>query len=776
MSRNRLLFGAAVGALLAGLAPISVVAFAQTAAPAQAATAEAHLDEVVVTAQRRSENLQKVPVVVQAISKDQIQSRQVSNLLELQRVTPALTVQDTASNISPFIRGVGTTLTGAGQSASVATYVDGVYIATLTSAAFDLDTAEQVEVLEGPQGALYGRNATGGAVVVTTHTPHPGDPFHAGVHATYGNYDTANVSAYLQGGLSDKLAGYVAASVRKHNGYISNLNPAGAGAEHDRLNDRDAWNVQGAITFQPTEALSFVLRGSHFESKDRLGVGLQAVGLDIPVAGSLNGSQAYYAGVLQGFGFSPADAGAAAANLQFSNRFGATYDNEANGFTRGVLKGDSLPGSFVALKVDTGSLRITYELPHLQVSSLTSYTRAQSRSATEIILANPASYPAGFQGGSIGFSGDFPSHNLQEDFQITSRDTTIKYVAGVFYFDAEGRTDLTGDLPTFSARTAYNLWRSKSVAVYGQATVPLIDNFSATVGGRYTDEKYSIEDQIGPTTPDNLLGVTNVGNPRQNSSQFTYTARLEYSRGAFLGYAGVATGFKGATMSPVNPASPGVAPETITSYEAGLKWDVDRTLRVNASVFHYVYDNIHIAYTDTTTGSNILVNGTGAKLTGGEFQVLYHPTEWLTLRSSGLLLHSRYDSDVESAGSVPVLHTRGNRLAGAPKLVVDAGGDVVFPQITTGELKFSADVTHNAGYWFDAENLIGTGGASAKGYTTVDLNLSYRPNHGNWKVAVFGTNVGNEKYFQSGLSASGILRSALAATPALYGVSVNLDF
>ena len=773
MQNRHLLPGVAVAAL--GVGALAWAPPARAAA-AEAAASGPQLDEVIVTAQRRAENLQKTPVTVQAISAAEIQARGVSNLLELQRVSPSLTVQDTASNVSPFIRGVGTTLTGAGQSASVATYVDGVYIATLTSAAFDLDTAEQVQVLSGPQGALYGRNATGGAIVVSTHTPHPGDPIHAGLRASYGNYDSRNLSGYVSGGLTDTFAGYIAASVRKHDGYIENLNPPGFGAHHDALNDRDAWNVQGALAFAPTNALSFVLRGSHFEAKDRLGVGLQAVGLNIPVAGPLNGSQAYYAGLLQSLGLPAAVAGAAAAGLQFSNRFGATYDNEANGFTRGVLHGDSLPGSFVALQVDSVSLRAAYRFPHVEISSLTAYSTAQSRSATEIILANPATYPPGFQGGSVGFSGDFPSHNFQEDFQITSIDTPIKYVAGVFYFDGQGDTDLTGDLPPLSARTAFNTWHSTSLAGYAQATVPLIAHWSVTLGARYTSEKYRIDDRIQPDTPGNLFGVPNVGTPRKNSSQATYTARIEYDSGPVLAYGGVSTGFKGATLSPVNPASPGVDPEKITSYEAGLKWDATTRLRLNASVFHYVYDNIHIAYTDTTTGANVLVNGTGAKLTGLEFQTLFRPTDWLTLRANGLLLHSRYNDDVRSSGSVPVLATKGNRLAGAPKAVVDAGGDMVFPQLTSGELKLSVDVLYNAGYWFDAENLIGTGGATASSFTTVDVNLSYRPRGGRWQVAAFGTNIGDEKYFQSGLSASGILRSALAATPALYGVSLSVDF
>lgn len=741
---------------------------------AQAQTADTGIGEIVVTAQRRSEKLQDVPVTVQALSGEELRSRNVTNLLDLQRIAPALTVQDTASNVSPFIRGVGSTVTGAGQSGSVATYVDGVYIATLASAAFDLDNVEQVEVLSGPQGALYGRNATGGAIVVSTYTPDVRDPFSLRGRAQFGNFNSQAYSATAAGGFGDKAAASLSVSYKSHDGYIDNLNPAGAGSHHDDLNDRDALTVQGVLVIEPTDKLSIQLRASRFESKDRFGVGLQAVGLNIPVAGPLNGSQAYYAGVLQGFGFSAGAAGTAAANLQFSNRFSATYDNEANGFTRGILSGDHLPGSFTALQLTSASLRVTYNFGGFALTSLTSYSDSESWSATEIIFANPATYPAGFQGGSVGFSGDFPAHNFQQDLQLTSTSGPIQWLAGVYYFVAQGDTDLTGDLAPLSARTALNTWKTPSVAVYGQATVPLGDRFSATVGARYTDEKYEVNDRLQPTTPFNLFGTPNFGRKDIQNSDTTYTARLQYKADNLLLYAGVATGFKAGAFSPVNLGSPPVEPEKITSYEAGFKWDPTQMLRLNASAFHYAYDNIRIAYTDTTSGSNILVNGTSAKVNGLELQAVAQASNWLRLRGNAMVLDSSYDRDVISSGSVPVLRTSGKRLAGAPELVVGLGADIDITAVHGLEL--SVDVMHNGGYFFDAENLIGTGGASDDGFTTLDLRLSYTPENKPWSFSVYGSNVTDEEYFNSGLSASGILRSALAAPPALYGVSVSLKY
>lgn len=769
--------------LLAGAALIATFATPaqarQAAAPADTAatvpTPDEGLADIVVTAQRRSENLQKVPVVVTAVAPEVLEARNVSTLQDLPKLTPSLTVQNQASNVTPFIRGVGSTVTGAGQAASVATYVDGVYISTLTAAAFDLDNVDQVQVLEGPQGALYGRNATGGAIVVTTKTPHPGDPLSGRFRAEYGNYDNRGASAMLSGGIGDMFAFSVNGSIRKRDGYIRNLNASGVGTSHADFYDRDSKAIGGVLVFEPSAQFNLVLRAQHFESDDRSGQGFQAVGLDLDVAGSgLNGSQLYYAGFLQSFGIPAATAFAAAQNLRFSREHGATYENEANGSTRGLLRSGP-PGSFVQLNTETYSAKATLSLDHFEISSLTAYQKAASLSSTEILFADPATYPAGFQGGSVGFTGDFPSRTWQQEMQISSVGSPVQWVAGAVYLDAAGDVFLTGDLPPLSALTADNRWSNKSLAGFGQITVPISGGFGITAGGRYTDEKYENVDRLQASDPRNVFGIPNQGRQKLKSSKFTYTARAQYDSGDALFYVGISTGFKGATLSNTNLLSPGVKPETITSYEGGAKLKLTPDLRLNMSVFHYVYGNIHIAYTDSASGSNILVNGTGAKLTGAQYDAQWRAAPWLTLRSAGLILDTAYDRDVQSAGGAGVLLIKDKRLAGAPKFVVSLGGDIVRP-VGDGKVKLSIDASHNDGYFFDAENLTGTGGADAHGFELLDASLTYTAPDDRWLISVFGANLTDAKYFDSGLPISGIVRNARAAPPQTYGVRVGFNF
>ena len=765
------------------MAGIAVAAMTGTKAGAQAQPAgggtgaqdSGALTDIVVTAQRRSENLQKVPVTVTAVAPEVLEARNVSTLQDLPKLTPALTVQNQASNVTPFIRGVGSTVTGAGQAASVATYVDGVYISTLTSAAFDLDNVEQVQVLEGPQGALYGRNATGGAIVVTTKTPKPGDKLSIRVRGEYGNYNDRGGSAIVSGGLGDMFAFSINGSIRKRDGYIKNLNAPGTGTSNDDFYDRDSKSVGGVLVFQPSQQFKLVMRASHFESDDRSGQGFQAVGLDLNVAGSgLNGTQLYYANLLQSFGVSAPDSLAAAKNLRFSNQQGATYENEANGSTRGILR-PGRAGSFVQLNTETYSAKATLSLDAVELSWLTAYQTERSLSSTEVLFADPTSYPTGFQGGSVGFTGDFPSRTWQHEVQIASVGSPVQWIVGAVYLDAAGNVLLSGDLPVVSALTADNRWQNKSVAGYGQVTVPITHRFSVTAGGRYTDEKYTNQDFISLTDPRNVFGTPNVGYHVLRGSKFTYTARAQYDTGNILLYAGVATGFKGATLSNTNLLSPGVRPETLTSFEGGAKIRLSPEARVNLSAFHYNYGNIHIAYTDSASGSNILVNGNGAKITGVEYDALWRATPQLTFRSNGLYLHSSYNQDVDSAGGAGVLFIKGNRLAGAPKFVISLGADFTYP-VGDGKLKLSVDGTHNDGYYFDAEDLTGTGGANAHNFNLLDASLTYTAPDERWLISVFGANITDEKYYDSGLPVSGIVRNARAAPPATYGVRVGVNF
>ena len=784
MTRNRLHQGAAIAALLVGAFPPRGAAAQAPPAPAVDNGGAATLGEVVVTAQRRSENLQRVPIAVQVVTAARITDSHVTGLIDLQKVTPSLVVQDAASNVNPYIRGIGSTTQGAGYYASVATYVDGVYVTRLSSGSFDLDNVESIQVLKGPQGTLYGRNATGGAIIITTRTPRPGDSIEGHVSATYGSYDERKFVGRVSGGLTDWLAFSVGASYDRHNGFIRNLDPPGAGTEHDDLNDRNYYAVDAAVTVQPTRRLTLVLRGSLYDQDDRKAMGLQATGLndfvDNPTLASLglpanpatplNGTAAYYAGLLGAFGVPGAAAEALAGGLRFSNPFGATYDNEANGF-QGALRVRGKQGDFNAAEIQTASLKATYDADLAVVTSTTALTRSTSRSATEVITADPATYPAGFNGGSIGFSGNFPAHNFQEDLQISSaRSSPVKWVVGGSYLRERGLTDLTGDLFGFNIRSELNNWTVDSESGYAEITVPLdalVRGLSVTGGGRYTSDSYNLVEQ-----PSFLVFQNRI-----DSSAWTYSARLNYQiNDQLLVYAGTSTGFKAGSLNATNHTSPGVQPESITSYEIGVKADVTRRLRINASAFDYQYSQIQLQVTSSPLAASFLVNGTSAKVYGLDFDGSAILTDWVSLNFGGLLLHSRYDTDVNAVG-YGFLLTRGKRLAGAPDWSLNIGPTLRAPFVTRGSLELNVNTTINGGYYFDAQNIVGTGGAfDAKSFTTVDFNLAYTPPGKPWRLSVWGSNIFDARYFNGGLVAGQIDKLVIAAPPSQFGATIDVSF
>ena len=782
MHHRHLLSSAAAGALAANL--LALAPSAHAAEAAAAAAPDTGLAEIVVTAQRRSENVQRVPIAVQVVTVKQITDAHVTGLIDLQKVTPSLVVQDAASNVNPYIRGVGSTTQGAGYYSSVATYIDGVYVTRLASGSFDLDNIDSIQVLKGPQGTLYGRNATGGAIVITSHTPHPGDQVHGDLSATYGSYNERKFTGHLSGGLTDQLAFSIGASYDKRDGFIKNLNPPGAGTEHDDLNDRDYYAVDGALVYQPTNRLSITLRGSYYHADDRKAFGLQATGLNdfvdnatlaslgLPAnpATPLNGTAAYYAGLLGAFGVPGAAAEALAGNLKFSNQFSATYDNEANGF-QGVLGPRDKQGNFNAGEILTGSLKINYQTDFATITSITSLTRDTSNSATEVITANPATYPAGFNGGSIGFSGDFPAHNFQEDFQLTSgKASPIKWVAGASYLYERGLTNLTGDLFGFNILSEFNNWTVNSVAGYGQVTLPLdfiARGLSVTGGGRYTSDSYDLVEK--PSFLDYRNSIS--------SDAFTYTARLNYQiNDRLLIYAGTSTGFKSGSLNATNHTSPAVAPEDITSYEIGVKADVNDRLRLSAAGFYYDYKKIQLQVTSSPLAASFIVNGTSAKVYGADFEGSAILTDWARVNFGGLLLHSAYDTDVNAVG-YGFLLTRGKRLAGAPDWTLNLGPTINFPFITKGSLELNVNANFSSGYYFDAQNIVGTGGAfDAKPYTTVDFNLGYTLPNGHWRLSVWGSNIFDMQYYNGGLVAGQIDKLVIAAPPSQFGVTITAMF
>ena len=248
---------------MAGTA-IPAQALAQDAAPTdQGAT----LEEVVVTAQRRVENVQDVPATVTALSGEQLEAAGIGSTKDLTYVTPGLLWGRSTSFSQPTIRGIGSR-GGTGDESNVATYVDGVYQAESFGTIFELANVERIEVLKGPQGSLYGRNATGGAVIVTTTAP--SFTPEGRVSATYGDFEYTKLSAYVSGPLwGDKLAGSLSGVRVNDHGFVDNVYTGGTqGMTRNNT-------LRGRLLFVPTEEMEFQLNGFISNMKNTITLSLQ---------------------------------------------------------------------------------------------------------------------------------------------------------------------------------------------------------------------------------------------------------------------------------------------------------------------------------------------------------------------------------------------------------------------------------------------------------------------------------------------------------------------
>jgi iron complex outermembrane recepter protein len=780
-----------------GLLAIGVVLVPSSGAWAQPDAAKAEqagrLEEVVVTAERRSENLQVVPVTVTAITGAQLESTRTTNVQQLANIVPSLSVIDPTGYTMAFIRGVGSSTLGAGTFASVATYIDGIYIARTTNSMFELDSVESVQVLAGPQGALYGRNATAGAIVITTEKPKPGDDLSGNVSATFGDYSYRSFSGKLMTGLGDKFAIGIAAAKHDRDGFVKNLNPSGSLNTED-LDDRDSLSGSVVLVYQPTDRMSFTLRGAYTESSDHAGGGYEAVGLDVPgpIPGFSDNASAIFGGVAQIFGgvFGPATGaqiGAeAATNAVFSREHGTTYDNQRSGFDNGLLHGESPPGSSLYIENTLLSLNANFDFDAFTLRSITGYTDSDYHGSVQVALEAPGSATSQTlgnilgvgvpvpvdAGGSLGFSSINPSKVFLQGIHFLSSDSSrLKWIGGADYSKEDGKAVLTGDFFGTSLYSSNNDWSVESIAGFGQVSIPFASRWSATLGLRYTDEKYSIDDHFDTTSPLYLPGGVNVGSLSQKSDKWTYTARLEWQGDETLLYGGITTGFKSATLNVNSPAQGRADPEEVESYEIGFKRDFLGRYRLNASLYYAIYQGIQLNVIQQSTGANFLANGPDADVTGLDLQATAQFTDNFDL-SLGLTA-----LDPEFSDNTPDLQIKGNRLPGAAKLATSLIGNFRFPLASAGSLNLTAAYVHNSGMYYDHLNLVGSGGATDDSYDIVNLNLTYRSPGEHWEASLWGNNVFDEDYYRTGIIAFGTFgRDAIAGNPANFGVTVKVMF
>ncbi len=720
MTRTRALAGVGLAALLAAGG-----AHAQTSGGNE-------VEEIVVTAQKRAENLQDVPIAITALTGETLRNQRVGNLLGLTGLSPGLQIKtdDNAANPRIFIRGVGVNDFNPSTASAVGIYVDGVYVASPLAQLASFYDLQQVEVLRGPQGTLYGRNTTGGAINVTTKKPTK--TFQADASLDYGTLNAVNFQGGVGGPvpvLGDSLSFRLSGVYDKDDGYTLNRLTGNKG------NDANRWGLRAALRYQPDDKLTADLtvslnqsRGGSILAYNRPLVAQTAAasGTFDPSLGYAMCKPAYYT------------SGQCTNVLGYANASGDLYQGDYQFEGKDILK---LFGT---------SATISYDLGPMTLVSVTGYQRA-ARDDAEETDASP--YPL------ITARYIAREETTSQELRLQSNGKTgLRWLAGLYFANDYLNNNSTYDVlraarnPTPANPTGVDLansiglfgWplhqSSKSYAAFGQADYDLTERLTLTAGLRYSaDEKdfHYVSEAEGGAIP--IFAFDQSKTFRSVSGRLGVQYKLTDDANIYASYnRGYKSGgfFSGQTTEPSDLGP--YQDEKVNAYEVGAKSEFfDKRLRANVSAFYYDYKDLQV-YTVIQRGAlsvQYFTNASAAKIYGADAEIQATPAEGLDLSLGVSLLSAEY-KDFVSVGT----DYSGNTLPSAPKTSVNGAAHYEHP-LPIGAFVGQVDFTYRTKVYFDTAN---TERLSDPVRTFVNAQFGWRLEDGKYEMGVWGKNIFDE--------------------------------
>ncbi|RIV85874.1 TonB-dependent receptor [Aurantiacibacter zhengii] len=699
-------------ALLAALLPQAVCAQEDTGQTRDGQTDadDGLLDTIVVTAQRRSEALQEVPIAVSALNAERIREAGFSDVEDLTSTVPNLSVSALwgTSNPKIFMRGIGNNNFNQTAESKVAVYLDQVYLSAPSGQLFQMFDLDRIEVLRGPQGTLYGKNATGGAISVYSQLPD--DEFEGYARAGYGNYDAIDLEAAVTIPMSETLSARVAGTWTKRDGYVLDL------ATGDYVNDADQWAARGILRWQPNAGVDIALN-FHGGASDATNNNSVHRGIFDPAQLAMGNLVRLSAEEII------AREGVDALGYRDDNPdpYVNTYGNDTFGDIE--LFGISLVGDF--------------EIGNTLLTSVTGYENSKRS-----VLQDGNGAPSTIFTINWGPS-EFES--ISQEFRLASQnDGNFNWLVGVFGFHETGEVDNFYNLADISFALggieafdqAYTQ-KTDTLAAFAQSTVGLTDRLNLTVGARINYEKRTIDHQSFATTE---AGVSLLPGPlfdldlSESWTEWSGRVALDYEiTPDIMAFASVNRGFTsggfntGAFNDPLG-AERVFDPETVVSYEAGVKSTLlGRRLRLNVTGFIYDYSNLQV-FTFTPSGLQFIENASNARVEGVEVEVQSRPFDNLELGASVGLMSSEYRDFTRDLGGVTE-DLSGNRLIGAPNSQFNVVGKYTVP-VSAGDFWVRGDFTYTGNRYYDERELeeISSEGATTNlnasiGFTDIDERI-----------------------------------------------------
>ena len=733
-----------------GLTSLPLLAVAQTAAPAPQAAASqpsTTLEQVVVTAQKRAEPVQKIGVAISVLSGDELASRGVRKVNQLQNEVPSLEVEPAfGGGQAQFrLRGVGFQDYATNNSGAVSVYVDEVALPLPVQTQGLLFDLERVEVLRGPQGTLYGRNTTGGAINFITRKPTK--TFEGAATLGYGSYGAVEAEAFVSGPLSDALRGRVALATQQGGAWQRNR------VTGEKLGDKDVFGVRGQLALDASRDVK--------------------IDLSVHLGRDRSDGQGLYAFVAQPAVASPpypvpkpplaADTDRRTAGWGFSPAFLAQIGQPANAKPS---RDNDATGASLNVNWDIGSLRLT---------SITAVDRFNRKELAD------------YDGQSLPLAETFfdsRARTSSQELRLASNapQETFNWLAGLYYanekLDEKYWSSFQGSFGFPTVRTSYSQL-VRTTSVFGQGDFRLAPALKLVLGLRAERERRERNDfatvSIGPDIP--FFGPS--------SGSFTNNHRsgklaLEYQASpSLLTYGSISRGVKSGGFTAVNTfaelALTPFKPEVLIAYEAGFKSDITGSLRLNGSLFHYDYRDQQTldAIIDPGTGATVgkIVNAPKSEINGIELELAWRPAAGLTLTQ--FIGYKDGEFKQYTALQPPA------NLAGQPLYFsrLSYGGSAAY-QFGAGNWLFNAqaDASYRDKTRTFLTRLNPAYDFEVPGYWLANARVEMGPAEAKWRATVYVRNLFDKKYDLTRNFFDLPLPVAAAGAPRTFGVQVRYDF
>lgn len=594
-------------AMMAVGATLSSHSYANTemtgVAPKDSAGQMAEPGEIIVTAQRKSESLQNTPIAVTAVTAEVAQNLGLTNAIDIAAITPGASFTTTNGFFSPHIRGIGVDFVSVGIESPVAVYEDGAYLTRTLTVNEILDNFDigSIQVLRGPQGTLYGRNATGGVIIVNSADPTP--DFAGRVRVEAGNFEHRQINGMINLPIGQDLALRMTGSYKHDDGFVTSLTTG------QKLGGGRAYSVRGKLRWQPGNA-DIILGGQYYDTSNVLG----------PMATLGRNDSTCYACTLA--------PGIVRPSVGF-------YENEGNTLTQPVKT-----------KYYGANLSMTFDMGDFTLSSVTTFRRqtTHNSAADNDYTPLPLFEFAVPQSGGTSYT---------QDLQVASKlEGRFNYLFGLSYLHDKGYFNprfmglaFGGSLDPATAAGFDNSATTESYAAFLEGYYDLTDQLKVTVGGRYTYEERSAHGDTNAGFAA-LFGLPGAFSFDLDVAQRAFTPRfvLAWDNGPTNLYYSFTRGFKaggfpGPFAAPIAP----VEAEKIFSHEVGVKQSMfNNRVRLNAAAFYFKNKNQQVQTLDLNSGGTVTGNAGAVENYGLEVEAQISPVDGLTLGLSGAWQHARY--------------------------------------------------------------------------------------------------------------------------------------